>query len=436
MKRYSLLSGLFLLHLIAVALDAKSVGAKGDGIQEDAPYLNLAIARALLIGEDLFIPAGTYKCEQFGSPYNKILLMDQPGVKTIRIYGEAGTKITTSQPKGCLLYIFNNNLNVSIENIFFENTHAITLEQTNALQLLGTNENLIINFTVRNCRFEGFSTAISAQGVKGLFIYNNVFASPRGHDDAQDSSAPAVYIWLADNANGQCYHVKIVNNVADGYTGSNVALTHTKRAMDGFVIAIAYGLEIISNETRNFSEEHLIVQPPKTFPDSKDTTFIEGNKFFQAIPLGSMKNGTVLNANYGIRAECNYLKINNNIFNDFSLGILMLPFEIKGWNQHSVMISANKFYSAKTAFYHVREAIKIQGNGTNPAADITISGNSIQINSIVVKSNRSAISLYDCKNVLLENNRITLQGLTLNGFTYTPFLKLRCLNVVSKNNNF
>lgn len=436
MKRCLLLVVLFLLRFISLGLNAKSVGAKGDGIQDDSPYLNAAIAKALLIGEDLFIPAGVYKCEQFGSPYNKILQMNQSGVKTIRIYGEEGTKLTTSQPIGCLFYIFDKNVDVVIEDIFFENTHGITMNQTNALQLLGTNDNSIHNFVIRRCRFEGFSTAISAQGVKGLKIYSNTFASPKGHDNAQNSSQPAVYIWLADNANGQCFDVEVADNDADGFTGTNISATTTKRPMDGFIIAIAYGLHIVNNRTKNLCEEHIVVQPKITFPNSTDSTLIEGNQLYQAIPLASMKNGAPLNANYGIRAECNNIKIDNNTFTDFSLGILMLPFELKGLKEHGITITSNKFFSARINFYHVREAIKIQGCSEFPATDILISGNAIQVSNILVKSSRSAIALYDCKNVVVQNNKITIQNISLNGFTYTPFLNLRCLNLVSKNNNF
>ena len=105
MKKYAVVPVFFFICTICLGLNVKTCGAKGDGIQDDSKYLNAAIEKALLLGEDLFVPSGTYKCEQFSSGYTKILRMDQPRVKKIRIYGEAGTKITTSQALGCILYI-------------------------------------------------------------------------------------------------------------------------------------------------------------------------------------------------------------------------------------------------------------------------------------------------------------------------------------------
>ncbi|HWZ22313.1 MAG TPA: hypothetical protein VNW06_06635 [Cytophagaceae bacterium] len=412
----------------------KSCGAKGDGIQDDSQYLNITIAKALAQSEDLYIPSGTYKCDQFNSKYNKILRMDQPGVKKIRIYGETGTKITTSQPLGCILYIYDKNIDVIIENIFFENTHGITQNQTNAIQLLGTNQNAIQDFTIQNCRFEGFSTAISAQGVKGFIVQNNVFASPKGHDNAQDNSQPAVYIWLADNANGQCFNVKILNNEANGYTGNDITKTTTKRPMDGLIIAIAYGIQIKGNTTRNFSEEHMVLQPKITFVNSKDSALITENQFYESIPSGAMKKSAPLDANYGLRVECNNLIILNNNFFDYTLGILMRPFEFPNLNQHTIIISGNKFYSPNSKRYHVREAIKIQGNSEHMASDIVISNNIMTFAGIQIKSNRSAISLYDCKNVLLENNNITGTNIDYNGYSFSGILTKDCINLVNQNN--
>jgi len=435
MKKYAVVPVFFFICTICLGLNVKTCGAKGDGIQDDSKYLNAAIEKALLLGEDLFIPSGTYKCEQFSSGYTKILRMDQPGVKKIRIYGEAGTKITTSQALGCILYIYDKNENVTIEHIFFENTHGITMTQTNAIQLLGTNQNAIHNFTIQHCRFEGFSTAISGQGVKGLIIQNNIFASPRGHDNAQDNSQPAAYIWLADNFNGQCFDVKILNNEVSGFTGADITKTKTLRPMDGFVIAIAYGILIKGNIMRNFSEEHIVLQPKITFVHSTDSAWITGNHFYQAIPSGSMKNGSLLDANYGIRAECNNLMITDNSFHDYSLGILMRPFEFPKLTDHTITITGNKFSSAGNKVYHVREAIKIQGCVAYPATDILISNNIITIGGIQVKSNRSVIALYDCKNVNIQNNTITGQNIDLNGYTFSGLLTERCINLVSEKNN-
>ncbi len=424
----------FISKTLCIALDAKSCGAKGDGIQDDAPYLNAAIAKALLLGEDLFIPSGTYKCIQFS--YNsKILKMDQSGIKKIKIYGEAGTKITTTQPSGCILFICYQSKDVVIENIFFENTHGITMNQTGAIQLLGTNKNAIQNFSIQNCRFEGFSTAITAQGVRGLVIQNNIFESPKGHDNAQNNSEPAVFIWLADNSNGQCFDVKIVNNQVNGYTGKDILTTTTKRPMDGFVYGTAYGIQIKGNIIRNLSEEYIALQAHHTFINSEDSVLITANKLYQSIPIGSVKEASPLISNYGIRIECNNVSIVDNDFYDYTVGILIYPFQYTALELHNQKIYKNRFYAPKNKSYHVKEAIKIQASPTSPAHDIAIQNNVISIDGIQLKSNRSILSIYDCKNVTIVNNTISEQNIELNGYLLNGILTERCFNVVNKNNS-
>jgi parallel beta-helix repeat protein len=433
MNKYLLIIVFLMIRTVVLAVNAKDYGAKGDGIQDDSPFLNIAIAQALLLGEDLFIPAGTYTCNQLGS-VKKILIMDQLGVKKIRIYGETGTKITTSIDEGGIFYIYYQSENVIIENIFFENTHGITLKQTNAIQLSGTNKNAIKNITIQNCTFEGFSTAISALGVNGFIIQNNLFQSPKGHDNAQDNSQPAVYIWLADSPDGQCYNVKILNNTADGYSGNDIAQTKTLRPMDGFLYGIGYGVYVNGNITRNFSEEHILLAPHKTNVDSKDSLLITGNKLYQSIPVGSMKNGSLLGMNYGIRADCNNVSISNNDFYDYSNGILIYPFDYPLLTQHDYTVSGNRFYAAQSDPYTVNEAISVQANPLNSASNINVSGNQVTIVGIPGKSTHSIISVYNCKNVTITNNTISGQNIDLKGHLLHGILIENCQGIVNNGN--
>jgi len=437
--RYLLVIIILLQQSISFGTDvnAKSVGAKGDGVQDDTPYLNLALENALSQGVNLFIPAGTYKCNQFttGSGSAAIIQMDQQGIKTIKIYGESGTKITTEQDSGCILYIFYQNSNVILDNIFFENTHDTIQTQTNAIQLAGLNQNAIQNLTIQNCTFEGFSTAISAQGVKGLIIQNNLFQSPKGHDNAQNNTQPAVYIWLADNANGQCYNVTIQNNTANGFTGSNISNTITKRAMDGFVYGTGYGITIQGNTTQNLSEEHIAIQPQVTSPNTTDSVVITGNKFFEYIPLGSFRgDGTPLVSNYGVRADCNNVTITNNDFYSYTQGVLVYPFQYPNLKQYNYKIVKNRFYSPNSSIFDVSEAIKVQAPSANPASNITVSENFIDVELIQMKSSRSTISIYDCDKVNIIDNYIFGQKIDLNGFTISGILTQSCTNVVNVSN--
>ncbi|MBC7451262.1 MAG: hypothetical protein H7259_07210 [Cytophagales bacterium] len=432
--KYTLLTILFVARTVCFAVDAKSFGAKGDGIQDDTPYLNNAIAGALAAGEDLFIPSGTYMCNIFTSESN-ILMMDQIGVKKIRIYGEDGTKITTSKPIGSIFYVYYAALDVVIENIFFENTHGITMTQTNAIVLAGTNDNAIKNFTIKNCRFEGFSTAISPQGVKGLTISNNIFESPKGHDNAQDNSQPAVYVWLADNQNGQCYDVQILNNLVNGYTGSNIATTtKTMRPMDGFVFGTGYNVRVEGNITRNLSEEHIAFQPSVSYPALNYPVVITGNKFYQSLPAGCMKDGAPLVSNYGVRTDCNNVTISNNDFYDYTVGVLIWPFQYPLLKQHGYVVSGNRFYSPNSKIYYFSEAVKVQATQANPASDIRITDNIITIDGIQLKSNKSVIALYDCAKITIQNNNIKSKNVDLNKYILSGILVQRCTEVANTGN--
>ena len=411
-----------------MAIDVKSYGAKGDGIQDDTIYINSAITAAIVSKQDLFISEGTYLCNTFTSGSHELLL-NQNGTKKIRIYGEANTKITTSQPSGSTFYVYYSTVDTTIENIFFENTHPITSAQTNAIVLAGLAQNAIKNFTIKNCRFEGFSTAISAQGVVGLNIINNQFASPLGHDNAQNNVQPAVFIWLADNANGQCFDVNISNNVANGYSGVDITKTTTRLPMDGFVYGTAYGIKINGNTTRNLGQEHISVAPQSTFPILNYPVLIEDNIIYQTIPTGC-----TLTSNYGIRADCNNVTIKDNNLYDYSLGILVYPYQYPTLKQHSYFISGNKFFSPRSSYYNVLEAIKIQGSTNNAACNIVVSDNFVDIDGVTMQSSRSAISIYNASKVNIKNNTVYAQNVVLNGFTLGDFLISNCNNVTDQNN--
>ena len=418
---------------MALDVNVKDYGAKGDGIQDDAPYLNQAIENALSLGANLFIPSGTYKCNSFKSS-KKMIRLDQYGVKKIKIYGEVGTKITTSADSGCILYVYNKCLDVVIDQIFFENTHGITLKQTNAIQLMGLSTNVIQNFIIQNCRFEGFSTAIVAQGVQGLTIKSNFFGSPKGHDNAQNSSAPAVHVWMFDNANGQCYDVKILNNSASGFTGNDILSTITKRPMDGFIYGTAYRIQIDNNSTWYFSEEHIALAPQTTYTTGVFPVTITRHKFHQSIPLGSMKNELPLISNYGVRTDCNDVTILNNDFYDYTSGVLVLTYDYPTLKQHNFTVSGNRFYSPTSVVYHVREAIKIQGSVTNSTSNCKISGNTVSIDGIQLKSMRSVITVFNCINVRIEQNKIHGKNMLLNGYSMSGILIKDCTGVVDKDN--
>lgn len=416
-------------------LDVRSFGAKGDNIQEDSTFINNAITSALSKGQDLFFPSGTYKCNSFITGQTYSVKIDQTGVKKIRIFGEGGTKITTNNTSGMIFFVYYQCKDTVIENIFFESTHGLTQNQTNAFFLAGTGENAIQNFTFRNCRFEGFSTAVSFQGVKGLTIENCVFEAPLGHDNAQNNAQPAVFVGMGDNNNGQCYDIKILNNLVNGYTGADITTTVTQRPMDGFIYGPAYGIQIIGNITRNLCEEHIAVAPVVTFSGLTYPTLISNNQFYQGLPSGCTKSGSPLISNYGVRADCNNVTISNNEFIDYTQGVLIYPLGYPNLKQHTFNVNANKFYSPRSSMYNVTEAIKIHSPTGNTTYNVNVSNNFIDIDGIQLKQYTNVIAMYNLNKVSFSNNNIFKQNVNVNGFGLVDIISGTCTNIITYNNN-
>ena len=423
-------------NLLFATIDVKSFGAKGDGIQEDAPFINLAIANALSTGQDLFIPSGNYLCNSVAPSSKGSIVLNQYGVKKIKIYGESGTRLTTSLTSGCILQVYNKARDISIENIFFQSTHTITQSQTNAVYLQGLGSNGIENFTFRNCRFEGFSTALSLSGCKNVLIENNVFEAPMGHDNAQDNTAPAVFIWMADNANGQCYDIRIINNTANGFTGIDINNTVTKRPMDGFVYGSGYGILISGNVTRNLCEEHIAVSPNVMYPNLNYPVLITNNMFHQGLPVGCMRSpGVVIQSNYGIRTDISNVIISNNVFFDYTTGILILQSQYPTTKQFGYTIQNNTMFSPKGSNYNMTYAILIRGTTGNPVGNTVITGNQITVEGIQLKRQVTVISLNDLNKVIFTNNTIFTNNIDLNRFSFQPTAVLRCTNILSTGNS-
>ncbi len=424
-------------------IDVKWFGVKGDGVTDDTILINNAVNTALNLKKDLFFPAGIYLVNQSYTSINgsgsnsRSINIDKNIVKKIKIFGEAGTKITTSRTTGAILYFYFRCTDCIIDNIFFENTHGITTNQTTGIFLQGLGANQIKNFKITNCRFEGFSSAIVAQGVQGLTINSNIFEAPLGHDNAQNNDQPAVFVWLADNGNGQCYDVKVTNNYANGYTGSDITTTITKRPMDGFVFGRVYGLVYQNNTTRNLAHEHILLSPNTINPNYNYPVLITNNQFYQAIPAGSIWNGEPLISNYGIRADCNNVTIYNNDFFDYSVGVLIYPFQFPTLKAFGYKISNNRFYSPKSENYNVTNAIKVQGYNLNnkQAYNIVITDNKIQIEGIQLKNNTSVILIYDCEEIRVLNNNIFVKDIKLNLFSLTGILFSRSSKYIDSGNN-
>ena len=421
-------------------INTKWFGAKGDGVTDDSAALCEAFYIAQLMSKDLYIPSGTYVANTpqttKGISGNKsnVMYIDNSGIKKIKIFGEKDTKITTNSTSGTLILFYYTCQDCVIENIFFESTHAITTNPTCAIFLQGLKtsnptDQGIKNFTIRNCRFEGYSIAVNVCGVNGLLIESCVFQSPLGHDNATNDTQPAVYLRFYDNGSqGASYDVKIINCIADGFTGNSVTTLTTKRPMDGFVTGAIYGLTYMNNTTRNFNTEHVLLGFPSqsNVGDSDKPLLISNNRFYGAIPIGSTIDGVNPNKSVTlIRCDAYNLEISNNQFYDVTEGVLIYPLDEPTLQGRDYRVHSNKFRSVRDTVNHIFQyAIFIQGvNSTGLRAQkVIVSDNYIDIDTIILSENRSSINIWDCENVIVENNKIFITNVDFNGYTFNGIL--------------
>lgn len=431
-------------------LSVRWFGATGDGVTDDTVAINSCISIAAALGKDVFLPAGTYLCNTTttgASSGNTVyaLRIDRSGTTRMKLFGEKGTKITstsTFSSFGGLFMIYNNVVDAVIENIFFQSTHALTTNYFYGIFFSGTTSNNIKNTTIRNCRFEGFPVAVFSQGVSGFTIDNCIFEAPRGHDDATNDLQPAVYVRFQDAGAGTNTNIQILNCNANGYTGAAAVSTMTtKRAMDGFVWGAMGGAKFSNNVTKNFSEEHYDVNGTVGLPSANidyPTEFLN-NQLYCLVLTGSVKSAAPLLKNYGIRADGNNVHIRCNTFYDFTQGILCFPGDSASHTankSHGIKIESNVFISPRSAVPDVEYAINISGNtaSNQEAYNIEIQNNTFDIDTITLVSYNAVITLASCEKIIIQNNNIWAQNITPGAFQMAGIVYNNCKTIIDNNN--
>lgn len=399
--------------------------ARPDGVTDNTAGVQKALTQAATLGRDLYFPKGQWVLNSYSSG-NSVLLLPSLGTTQIpiRIYGDNGATINSSLKTGHLITTNGGYyVNITIENIKFVSTHDTSNSTTaiNCLNIVNTNSaRPTRNISIKNCTFVGWNGAMTLKGVSNVSVLNNYFSSPKGHDNATTTTAPASYIFMVDDSLGDMNrNIKIIGNTFIAYD-TTVAITSfvTKAPMDNAVYGHCSNCEISHNTMIGFGTEAIGLQPLIAVVDSGSVLIAE-NTINCQVPPGSLIIGTSnkLTGNDGIRVEAQNTKINDNILTGVTTGILQYAtsswnYSFKGWQ-----INNNKIYFTKDTNMTISAGIQMQGFSSSVKSKYaSISGNFLIIDSSTLKQSTNMLVMNFMDTSELSNNSIICSRLTKNGF--------------------
>ncbi len=394
-----------------------------DGVTDVISTLTNTLAYCASNSRDLFMPEGTYlfnsESDYFGL-YHGIRLSGSS--YNFRIFGEQGTKITSSKVGDNDSYMFlllESTNGLTIEDIEFENTHGITTNATTAIQIIGTDAQ---DNTIKNCRFSGFYNTIGLNAGQNNVVEDNYFFAPLGHDNASNDSKPAVYVRVISNATGTNRDVIVRNNIAYGYTGTDITTTVGLRSMDGFYFGYADGALIEGNSLFNFCEEAIASQGYEIWDANADIrpTIIRGNYIDSSLPTG-----TTNTQNFGILFDgSNHVVEGNYIRSGY--GIIS-----NGINNNRVAknntVRNNKYFGAAGVDSWFPLFIRGYGTGASaPAENYLVENNEFYLRDMTLTADTDFVFLADANYFDIKNNKFIIENVTQAGFD---------LNIYKFNNN-
>lgn len=395
------------------AVNAQWFGAVGDGTTDNSTVLNTALVYCKNTKRDLYIPTGTYLCDVQTSGVS----INMPAGAGMKIYGDKGTILTTTKKTGQLIALTSGAYaGITFDNIQFVSTHDTTNVGSSAIFIQGINPSLAKNITVTNCGFTGFAQALLLKGCQGVNISSNYFGAPTGHDCATTTTNPAVFIRLVDDSTGDLNRdFAVFNNVADGYSGTNVTTTKTGGPMDGFIYGHASGFSIHDNYLHRFAQESILAQPQLNVIDS-GVTDIYNNRLNQYIPKGSKDvSGNPLRVNFAIRAEAQHLSIHDNTIVGATIGIWT---DATNYNYvfRDVSIQNNHITFVRDTAARVQYGIYARGNATGVRMkNVIVKGNTLNLDSSFLYNTYRNVTLIYCDSAQVSNNTLSAVRVTESG---------------------
>ncbi|HMH21138.1 MAG TPA: hypothetical protein VK563_05155 [Puia sp.] len=418
------------------AISVKWFGAKGDGATDDQASISHALLAALHFHCDLFLPGSTYNLTSYANPTMHYIFSPPVGTPgsayRIRIFGEKKTVLTTALSPAAgassIMFIFSTAWeHCMIDHIFFQNTHPLpadssSIGQTDAILMLGSVGNNNVDFTIQNCVFEGFSTAITLNGTVDTRIVKCAFNAPKGRDNAQGTNPmPAVYIWAISNSGGLVINPSILDCYANGFSGTNISTTITRAPMDGFVYGSPMGGLIANNIVKNCGEELIEISPDLPAPDNRPVV-ISDNLLDCSLPAGTAQVGhpTIPSTgNYGIRCEAFGSVISGNTLYNATRGILQYAvnaddYQFRRWQVQDNVIQVSTNTAMKPEY-----GIFMQGFFNSSARRLqnpNILNNTIFADGVSLGQNFDAILMASADSAFITGNTFTVSNLTRNGF--------------------
>jgi hypothetical protein len=374
-----------------------------NGVNDNSTGLQAAWNYAAANGKNIYVPAGSYvDSVQLNAPTSGYL-----GVSWI--FGD--NAVINYPPATGTLFAFSGApfAHMRFMNAHLTSTHVITATGNNGIFFQGIGAYKIKDVKIIGGYFSGFSTDILGKGLGDAEIAGIHFYNPLGHDNATNTTAPAVNIRAIDDSVGDGnFKWDIHDNWGQGYTGMGaIATTTTTGApMDGWFYGHVSGAAIHDNILDYYGIEDILYQPGVTYLDS-NVTSIYHNHINARIPAGSAWSGVKMRGNYGIRAEGQRLNIDDNDINNATTGILF--YATSAWNFAFTRtnITNNHIWFTMDSTMRPTVGIQYQGYGGSLHSKYAdISFNQVYADSAFFSNTVRAISVVFTDSAHVTGNRI------------------------------